>query len=126
MTGLIVFAHGSRIEEANEAVRRVVEHLRPQLQSTRVEAAFLELGTPGLPEAARRLWSEGIRRITVVPYFLTPGIHLQRDLPRIVDDLQTELQGVSIEVTESLDGHPGLAQAVLERAQSRMKGHHPA
>ena len=122
MKGLIVFAHGSRIEEANEAVRRLVGQLRPQLAATRVEAAFLELGTPDLPEAARRLWAEGIRHITVVPYFLTPGIHLQRDLPKIVADLERELSGVSIAVTDSLDGHPGLAQAVLERAQSAAKG----
>ena len=122
MTGLIVFAHGSRVEEANEAVRRLVDTMRPQFPAVRVEAAFLELGRPDLPDAARQLWSEGIRRITVVPYFLTPGIHLQRDLPGIIDDLERELAGITIQVTDSLDGHPGLLQAVVERARSAQNG----
>ncbi len=46
-----------------------------------VEAAFLELGRPSLEEAADLLVARGVRQIVVIPYFLTPGTHLERDLP---------------------------------------------
>jgi sirohydrochlorin ferrochelatase len=59
----------------------------------------------------------GIKRVIVVPYFLVPGLHITRDLPRIVDELRGIYKGVPVEVTESLDGHPAVLEAVLDRAR---------
>ena len=81
-----------------------------------VETAFLEQGTPDLAEAVRRLVERGASRILVVPYFLTLGLHLQRDLPRIVERLSRIQSGVEIRVTAPLDGHPSMAQALIDRA----------
>jgi sirohydrochlorin ferrochelatase len=116
MTGLILFAHGSKIAAANDAVRSVVEKLRQYSEYAAVEPAFLELADPDLPGAVSRLIQFGLRRIVVVPYLLTPGAHLTQDLPGIVAQLRNIYQGVSIEVTESLDGHPALLEAVRDRA----------
>src|SRR5439155_22721967 len=79
--GIIVFAHGSRIEAANEAVRATAAELARAGSLQHVEAAFLELGEPNLEEAVAKLAASGVERIIVVPYFLTLGIHLERDLP---------------------------------------------
>jgi sirohydrochlorin ferrochelatase len=73
-----------------------------------VETAFLE-AQPGLAEAVARLAGSGATRILVVPYFLTLGIHLQRDLPAIVEQLAQAHQNVEIRITPPLDGHPALA-----------------
>ena len=81
-----------------------------------VEPAFLELGQPDLDGAVARLVEGGARRIVIVPYFLTPGKHLQRDLPRIVADLAGLYPGVDFTVTPPLDGHPALIDALLDRA----------
>ena len=83
-TGIIVFAHGSRIEPANEAVRAVAADLARAGDYPIVEAAFLELGWPSLEEAADLLAAQGVERIAVIPYFLTPGTHLERDLPALI------------------------------------------
>ena len=116
MNGLIVFAHGSSVQAANDAVRAVAEKIRQRGDYGIVEAAFLEEGVPDLPQAIKNLVESGARRIVVVPYFLVPGIHLTRDLPGIVDHLRGIYKSVRIEVTESLDGHPALLEAVLDRA----------
>lgn len=116
MNGLIVFAHGSSVQAANDAVRVVAEKIRQRGEYSIVEAAFLEGGAPDLPQAIKDLVDSGARRIVVVPYFLVPGIHLTRDLPGIVDHLRGIYKSVRIEVTESLDGHPALLEAVLDRA----------
>ena len=115
MTGFIVFAHGSRIESANQAVRDVALQMAATGQHV-VEAAFLELGQPDLAGATRRLISRGAKRIVVIPYFLTLGTHMQRDLPRLARDSSRANGDIEIQVTSPLDGHPGLVQALLDRA----------
>src|SRR6476660_5508050 len=74
MRGIIVFAHGSRVESANQAVRVVAAEVG-RLGDFRVEAAFLELGDPDLEGAAARLADAGVDSIAVIPYFLTLGLH---------------------------------------------------
>lgn len=123
MTAFVVFAHGSRIEAANEAVRAVSTDLARVLAETGdpiVESAFLELGVPDLPGAVEKLIERGADRIVVIPYFLTLGRHVERDLPRIVHDLSIRHGGIKIEVTAPLDGHPSLLQILLERAQGAL------
>lgn len=120
MTGFIVFAHGSRVESANQAVRDVAARMAASGQHV-VEPAFLELGKPDLAGAAQRLEAAGVLRIIVIPYFLTLGTHLQRDLPRLVRDARSTLHGdISMEVTSPLDGHPALLEALLDRANEAL------
>ena len=119
-TGIIVFAHGSRIESANEAVRTVAAELARTGPATRVEAAFLELGQPDLPTAASRLAEQGVERLVIVPYFLTLGLHMERDLPRIVERISVSLNGLDVRVAPPLDGHPGLLQILQDRAREAL------
>ncbi|MBZ5723396.1 MAG: CbiX/SirB N-terminal domain-containing protein [Acidobacteriia bacterium] len=116
--GIIVFAHGSRIASANQAVCEVAARLAQAGSFEHVEAAFLELGQPDLEGAVARLASYGVRRIVVLPYFLTPGLHLERDLPRIVADISSKYSGLEILVTPPLDGHPALLEVLLDRARA--------
>jgi sirohydrochlorin ferrochelatase len=117
--GIIVFAHGSRIESANQAVRAVAADLARSGPFDNVESAFLELGQPDLEGAVVRLSERGISNILVIPYFLTLGIHLERDLPQIVDRISKAHNGLEIRVTPPLDGHPALLQVLLDRARQK-------
>ncbi len=78
------------------------------------ETAFLE-AAPLLGEAVGRLAAAGATEILVLPYFLTLGIHLQRDLPKLVEQLASEHK-IPIAVTEPLDGHPELSRILVQRA----------
>ncbi len=113
--GTVIFAHGSRIEAANEAVRLFARSVAQAGALPDVEPAFLELGEPDLEGAVARLAACGVDRILVVPYFLTLGTHLQRDLPAIVERAAAIHTGVKIRVTPPLDGHPALIRVVLDR-----------
>jgi len=117
-TGFIVFAHGSRIESANDAVRAVAAQLAAAGPFDHVEAAFLELGRPGLDAAVAALAEKGVRRIVVLPYFLTWGLHLERDLTRLVDQVAKSHDDLEVVMTPPLDGHPGLLAVLLDRARS--------
>lgn len=120
MTGFIVFAHGSRIESANQAVRDAALQMAASGRHA-VEPAFLELGTPDLTGATGLLIARGATRIVVIPYFLTLGTHMQRDLPRLARDASRAHGDIEMQITSPLDGHPGLIQALLDRASDALK-----
>ena len=117
--GLIVFGHGSTVESANQAVRDVTLAMARTGGYDLVETAFLEGGKPDLADAARSLVSRGALHLIVLPYFLTLGLHLKRDLPKLAAEVRETL-GVKMEVAPPLDGHPALQRILLERAAEAM------
>ncbi|MEP6716571.1 MAG: CbiX/SirB N-terminal domain-containing protein [Terriglobia bacterium] len=114
LTGIVVFGHGSSVASANEAVRIVTAEAARQGNWTLFETAFLE-AAPRLADAVEKLVQAGADDILVLPYFLTLGIHLQRDLPKLVDELAARYK-VAIRVMPPLDGHPGLSGILVDRA----------
>ena len=116
-TGIIVFAHGSRVESANEAVRAVAAELARAGGFSQVVAAFLELGRPTLEEAVESLDQAGATHVVILPYFLTLGLHMERDLPRLVDGIAQRHSALEIAITPPLDGHPALLQVLLDRVR---------
>jgi sirohydrochlorin ferrochelatase len=121
MTALVVFAHGSSVAAANEAVARVTERMAAEGGYVLVETAYLEMAQPDLPAAVERVIERGATRVIVIPYFLTLGIHLRRDLPRIVEGIGSIHPEVRIDVTEPLDGHPSLVGILLDRARTALE-----
>jgi hypothetical protein len=117
--GIIIFAHGSRIESANQAVRNVAEALAGS-SAARVLPAFLELGDPDLETAASRLAGLGVTRLVIVPYFLTLGLHMERDLPRIAERIARAHKGLDIRIARPLDGHPALLQILQDRVRQTL------
>ena len=118
-TGIVIFAHGSSVISANEAVKAVAQAVAAAGGFECVEPAFLD-ASPSLAEAVRRLADSGVSRILVAPYFLTLGIHLQRDLPAMVQELSRAHGDVEIRVTPPLDGHPALVDVLRERVASAL------
>lgn len=119
-TGLVVFAHGSSVESANEAVRSVSAALAAKGGYPNVETAFLEMGKPDLAGAAEKLMARGVERVVVVPYFLTVGIHLKRDLPKLVADLCAAHPQLKVDTAPPLDGHAALVDILLARAEETL------
>jgi sirohydrochlorin ferrochelatase len=120
VTAVVIFAHGSSIESANDSVRRIADSIRREAGFDLVEAAFLEQGRPDLAGALEAVVAQGARRVVVVPYFLTLGIHLQRDLPNIVGGLERIHKGVDIRVAPPLEGHPALSEILKQRAHEAL------
>lgn len=119
-TGIVIFAHGSPIESANQAVYDITAATASAGGFELFETAFLDPVRPTLPDAVRRLVERGASRILVVPYFLTLGLHMQRDLPVIVQDLSRIYEGMEIRVAPPLDGHPALRDIVLDRVREAL------
>jgi sirohydrochlorin ferrochelatase len=112
--GIVVFGHGSSVASANEAVRIVASQAAREGGWPLYETAFLECA-PRLEDAVKKLAAAGASEVLILPYFLTLGIHLQRDLPVLVEALAAET-GIPIRVAPPLDGHTALAKILIDRA----------
>jgi sirohydrochlorin ferrochelatase len=89
-----------------------------------VQVGFLEPVHPTLDEAVARLVEQGSTRILIVPYFLTLGLHLQRDLPVLVERIAMQHPAVEIRVTPPLDGHAALVRILMDRTAEALRDWH--
>ena len=116
-TALLLIAHGSRHADANDDLHALAAQLRQTGEYAVVEAAFLELASPTIEEAARRCVEQGARRVILLPYFLSAGVHVKRDLQRHREQLASAYPGVDYRLAAALGRHPLLTQLVMERAR---------
>jgi sirohydrochlorin ferrochelatase len=114
-TAVVVFAHGSSVKAANQSVHDLAERVERQGPYRYVRAAFLEPVEPTLKQTVGQAVEAGFTRIVVVPYFLTLGLHLRRDLPSLVEAERKRFPQVEFQVGESLDDHPLMASIILGR-----------
>jgi len=121
-TAILLFAHGSRVEEANEGVRELARKVQAQGPYAYVRAAFLELAQPDLDQAIAQAVEAGARRVIVIPHFLTMGLHIRRDLPNLVAPAKQKYPGLDVQVGPPLEGHPLMPSIVLARVRQILAG----
>lgn len=119
-TGILLFAHGSPVEEANQGVRELGRKIAAAGPYGYVRAAFLGGGQPDLSSGVREATRAGLHRLIIIPYFLTLGLHLRRDLPALVAAAKAEHPQLEIIVGESLEGHPAMPSIILGRVQETL------
>ena len=120
-TAIIVFAHGSKVKEANETIARLARELSSST-GLPANAAFLDVAQPDLNAAVASAVRAGARKVLIVPCFLVFGVHVREDLPRLVGLLEAAHPGVEIAVSQPLEGHPGLAKILASRVRQALAG----
>ena len=114
-TAVLLIAHGSRHAPANDDLRRVAERVAESATHPIVEAAFLELAHPDIAAAGARCVERGASRVLMIPFFLSAGVHLLRDLTAARDALTTNHPGVEFRLGPPLGPDPLLERLVGER-----------
>jgi sirohydrochlorin ferrochelatase len=121
-TGILLFAHGSPVEDANRAVHDLAANIAKAGPYSYVRAAFLDGGRPDLPGAITQGAAAGLQRIIIIPFFLTVGLHLRRDLPKLVEAARHSHPGLKILVGQSLENHPAMPTLILSRVAEILNG----
>jgi len=121
-TAVLLIAHGSRHAPANEDLHRMAGRMAGLGEYPIVEPAFLELAEPAIGPGGDRCVERGATRVLMVPYFLSAGVHLVRDLTAARDDLKRRHPGVDFRLGPPLGPDPLLERLVADRIRQLDSG----
>ncbi len=115
-TGLVIVDHGSRRAESNVMHEEFVRSFAGEASDfVAVAPAHMELAAPSVADAIDTVVAAGAERVLVMPYFLFPGRHWERDIPALVADAAPRHPGVEFCVTAPVGLHPLMHRVVRER-----------
>ena len=115
-TAILLIAHGSRRPEANADLEFVAAALRARGRYSFVCAAYLELAEPNIEAGGAKCVEAGATTVVLLPYFLSPGVHVVEDLTAARDALGARFPNVKFVLAEPLGRHPLLVDVVEQRA----------
>ena len=113
--GVILVDHGSRREESNQLLHKVVEAYRDHADWHIVEPAHMELAEPSIAAAFQKCVDHGAEFVIVFPYFLSPGRHWHSDIPTLAAEASQACAGVRYLVTAPLGLHKLMLQVIDHR-----------
>ena len=114
-TAVLLIAHGSRHQPANDDLRAMAARISARGEHPIVEACFLELAETDIATGASRCAARGATRVLMVPYLLSAGVHLLRDLTRAREELSRRHPGIEFRLGPPLGPHPLLDTLVAAR-----------
>jgi sirohydrochlorin cobaltochelatase len=114
---VVLVAGGALDPDANAQVAATARLLWEGRSWPSVDVAFVSTTRPTVPEALTRLRALGHDRVSVARYFLGPGY-----LPRLVERLADEVEGVDVVVSAPLGASDALTGLVLTRYDEAVHG----
>jgi sirohydrochlorin ferrochelatase len=117
LTAVLLIAHGSRHAPANDDLHQLAERFAGVGNYPIVEPCFLELVQPDIPSGGDRCVARGASRVLMIPYFLSAGVHLIRDLTAARDELRLRHPQIEFRLGPALGPHPLLDRLVSERVR---------
>lgn len=119
-TGLVIVDHGSRRAASNAMHEEFVAEFAARAGAdayVAVAPAHMELAAPTVADAIATVVAAGAERVLVMPYFLFPGNHWERDIPALVHEAARTHPGVEFCVTAPVGLHPLMHEVVRERLE---------
>lgn len=113
---ILLVDHGSRRDDANAMLDALADAVRRRAGDVLVRTAHLEIAKPGIGDAVDAAVAEGVRELTLVPFFLSPGHHTQRDIPEQAKAATARHPGLRLSIAEPLGIDDKLVEVLLERA----------
>jgi len=115
---LLLVAHGSRREESNIEIESLSEKISKfeSKEFDKVMPAFLEFASPSILEAIKECAEVGATKVTILPYFLSAGVHITRDIPNEITEASKGSQGIEIKVANYFGSRDEIAQILLKTA----------
>ena len=82
--GILLVGLGSRLEYNKQLITVTAEMMHDKRPDTIIRSCFLEYSNPNVTAGLDLMKNEDIDILLVVPLFLAKGIHIMRDIPRLL------------------------------------------
>ena len=116
---LLIVAHGSRKEESNSEIFELAKKIASKVNSfDMVEACFLEIAKPSIPEGIETCVSNKATEILIMPYFLAAGRHVLEDIPSIVDEEKVKYSDILIKSLPYFGSNPVIVDILNTLAEN--------
>jgi precorrin-8X/cobalt-precorrin-8 methylmutase len=118
---ILLAGHGSPKKDANslEHISQLLhEMIHPGCEEECVRVAYLQFANPDISDAIEECVKDGAKKLIIHPYFLSNGMHVTTDIPKIIDEAGSKYPEVEFIYTEPLGIHNKMAQVVHERIQA--------
>lgn len=120
MNALLLIAHGSRNGAANQEIDALAQNVASFCgdQFHVVQHAFLEFAEPDIVGGVHQCAERGATLVTVVPYFLTAGNHVVRDIPEEIEQVRAAHPDIEIELSPHVGAMEIMASLVAKCAKA--------
>lgn len=82
--GILLIGHGSRLEYNKQLITVTAEMMHEKRPDYIIKSCFLEYSNPNVTDGLALMKDEEMDVLLVVPLFLAKGIHILRDIPRLL------------------------------------------
>lgn len=120
MKALLLIAHGSRRQTSNDEVFALAEKLQATCsdQYHLFQAGFLEIAAPSINDSIETCINKGATSITVLPYFLNSGLHVIKDIPNGVEEVQQRFPHIEIKVAPHIGASEQMMPLLIDAANT--------
>ncbi len=122
--GILAIGHGSKLPFNKEVVTQIADYIAQKHSDVIVRAGFMENSEPTLEEAIEGFSGTGVTKVAAVPVFLASGIHITKDIPRILSldekgcgTLEIDGKSVPLCYAGPLGADELIAELVFKRVQ---------
>lgn len=113
---LLLIDRGSREPEAKEELVQLCNIIRDESEYAYVDHCFLEVIPPFIEEGINKCISNNVDSITVMPYFLYPGMKLKDSVKKTVRLCYS--RNIKVVITKPLSYHTTLESLIRDRIRS--------
>ncbi|NLA31743.1 MAG: sirohydrochlorin nickelochelatase, partial [Methanomicrobiales archaeon] len=82
--GMLLVGHGSKLPYNKELIETTAEFIAEKADEYIVKPGFMSINTPSVEDQLDAFRAENINMLVVVPLFLARGIHIDKDIPKLL------------------------------------------
>ncbi len=115
MNGVMILAHGSRVQSTKDTMNAVADMTRKKIGDMPLEIAYMEFCEEDIEHGIKALVEKGVNHIKVVPYFLFEGIHIRHDIPEEIEKILKDYPHVTVQMGKTFGTDERLADILADR-----------
>jgi sirohydrochlorin cobaltochelatase len=126
--GILLVGHGSKKEYNKDLITKTAALIAERHPDYLVKCGFMEFNEPSIPQALDEFKSEDIGSLAVVPLFLARGVHIDEDIPGLLNLASGQKKGtfqlkngeIPLVYADPIGPNPLLADLMAENAKQAL------
>ncbi len=121
---MLLVGHGSKLPYNKELIEATAEFIAEKASEYIVKPGFMSINTPSVEDQLDAFRAEDIDMLVVVPLFLARGIHIDKDIPKLLGlpergkkgTFKTNGKEIPLVYADPIGSDPLLAELMLKNA----------